>query len=453
MVNCSKLNKVKCNENSEHCNWVSGKGCKSLYTQRTRSTNKRSTNTYNSTIKSSSPMNHKLLDKGTYGCVINPPIFQKSQIIQVILPYRNQHPSDISKIYKGGVEEFTDEYKLLRQVQKIDPYNQFTTKLKGAMILNGETIDNPSIRQCLTKENKKEYQKKYYQIILENGGVRTDKEYKIQYYDFLQKLKVFLKGMKKLQSKGFVHLDIKPANVLISDEKINLIDFGIMTNVDSLFTLDNIHVLGYLEYPFYPPEFYLAYSYIKRGEISTDKLEKLFNQDFLIQKNLRDRYIQGVSEFILALNTKIAQGKTNIEDLFTREIAMKADVFSIASIISALSKNIQYSQTLQYEQKSFVNTLHSRCFEINPLKRISITNLLKMVSDEEENYSSNTGSTTTIVSLSDGSSSSLNVSSGGAQQINKMTRTYCEKIPMRMLRAEMKPEVKRKIRQSRRGLL
>jgi serine/threonine protein kinase len=431
---------MKCKENQEHCNWVSGKGCKSLHTQRTRST----TNSYNSSIKTSLQIKHTLIDKGTYGCVINPPIFEKSQIIKVILPYRNKHPSDISKLYKGGIEQFNEEYELLDKVQKIDPYNQFTTKMKGAMILHGEAVNSPSIKTCLTKENRKEFHKSYYQLILEYGGVRTDKEYKIQYYEFLQKLKVFLKGIKKLQSQGFVHMDIKPANVLISDEKINLIDFGLMTNVESLFTFDNRTALCYLEYPFYPPEFYLAYCYIKYGEMPTEKLETLFNQDFLIRKNLRDRYINGVSEFINVLNTKISKGKTNIDDLFTREIAMKADVFSIASIISALSKNIQYSQTLEYEQQSFVNNLHSKCFEINPLKRISITNLLKMVSDEEENYSSNTD--LTIISLSDGSSSSLNISSGGAK---KMNRTYCEKIPMRMLRAEMKPEVKRKIRQSR----
>lgn len=392
--------------------------------------------------------NYSLIAQGTYGCVINPPIYKKEQIIKSILPYHNKHSTDISKIYKDGETEFKDEYSLLRKVKQIDPQNQFTTKLKGAMILNGNTIDNPRLNNCLTKENQNESSKTYYQIVLENGGVQTNKTYKLTYYEYLQKLKVFLKGMTKLQSKRFVHMDIKPENVLISDKKINLIDFGLMTTSDLLFTYENRKALGYLEYPYYPPEFYLAYMYIKYGQILNDGLEKLFNQYFVVQNNLQERYHTGVSEFMNYMYMNISQGKSNIDDLFTEEIAMKADVFSISFIIHALNKNLQQTEELNYEQKVFINNLHNRCFEINPLKRISMKDLLKIVSDEEEKYSSSKSGS--LVSLSDSSSSSLNVSIGG---VKKMKRISCAKIPMRLLKVQMNPELKQEMRKSRHNIL
>lgn len=489
MVNCSKLQKNKCRENPDYCNWVSGKGCKSLHTQRTRSktgikqTSQTKTSTKLSPIKetqetqtkeskttrskrsssssSSSKIKYKLIDSGTYGCVINPPFDQKQNIYEVILPYKNKESSDIAKIYKDGADEFNDEFELLEKVQTIDPKNEFTTKMKGAMIIDGETINDATISSCLTK--KKEARKYYYQLILENGGVRTDKSYSLTYPDFLRKFKVFLKGMLKLQSKNFVHMDIKPANVLISDKKINLIDFGLMTTANKLFTSDNKHALGYLEYPYYPPEFYISYSYIKYGEITKDRLETLFNQEFLTKpgnSKLLIKYHNGVTEFVQSVQRQIANYKP-IREIFTKELAKKADVFSIAYIIIALNQNIRYSHKVDEgnEQKKFVDTIYERCIDTNPYKRISMEELYDMVSNENTKYNSassgtrsrsssvpSSSSSDSVFSLSPASSkSSLSISRGGNL---KMRKTNCDKVPKYMLRVEMSPGFKRNLRKS-----
>ena len=43
----------------------------------------------------------KLLDSGSYGCVVIPPI--KSNIIEVKKPYTNKKHDDIGKIFKTSV--------------------------------------------------------------------------------------------------------------------------------------------------------------------------------------------------------------------------------------------------------------------------------------------------------------------------------------------------------------
>lgn len=487
MVNCSKLQKNKCLENPEYCNWVSGKGCKSLHTQRTRSkSGTKQTSLIKTSVKKLSPIKetqtkkskttrskrsspstsslkikYKLIDSGTYGCVINPPFDEQQNIHEVILPYKNKESSDIAKIYKDGAEEFNDELELLEKVQEIDPKNKFTTKIKGAMVIDGETINNATVSSCLTK--KKAARKYYHQLILENGGVRTDKSYRLTYPDFLRKFKVFLKGMLKLQSKNFVHMDIKPANVLISDKKINLIDFGLMTYASRIFTYNNRHALGYLEYPYYPPEFYISYSYLKYGEINKDRLETLFNQDFLTKpgnSKLLMKYHSGVTEFIQSIRQQISKFK-HIWEIFSNDLAKKADVFSIAYIIIALNQNIRYSRQVdeENEQKNFVDTLYERCIETNPYKRISMEELYNMVSNEYAKYNSSSSagksskdssvpssSSESIYLLSPVSSkSSLSVSRGGNLKIRK---TNCDKVPKYMLRVEMSPGVKRNLRKS-----
>lgn len=384
---------------------------------------------------------YNLIDSGTYGCVINPPFYNKESIQKVILPYTQKESSDIAKIYKDGEKEFKDEYELLQRIQKIDPKNEFTTKMKGAMIIKGKNI-NDDISNCLTKDNEKKANKYYHQIILENGGVRTDKSYKLTYSSFLKKFKVFIRGMLKLQSKNFVHMDIKPANVLISSKKINLIDFGLMTTIDKLFTYDNRHALGYLEYPYYPPEFYMAYMYVKYGRISNTGLEKFFSQSILSKYNLYVNYYKGVYEFKNIIDSSISKGKDSVKDLFPPEIATKTDVFSIAYVISALNKNIQYDNDFSkyIQQKHFVNMIHTRCIDANPYSRISMKELYKMVSDEQAK--SPKGSYKSPISVN-----SEDVI-GGKVKMRKM-QTNCDKVPKYMLRVNMNPKLKKLLRKSR----
>lgn len=413
----------------------------------------------------SSPENYKLLDSGTYGCVVMPPFDNKHIVQKVIMPYKNKQSSDIAKIFKKGENDFDEEVKLINKVEKIDPKNKFTTKMKGSMIINGKKIDNEDIQVCLIDKRNIDTYKTfepdaekmndfYHQLILENGGVRTDKTYSLTYPEFVSKFRVFIQGMLKLQEHNFVHLDIKPANVLISDKKINLIDFGLMSEFDELYTKQFKHILEYSRgYIFYPPEFYLAHLYLEIYNFvsSQPTVLKLWTgirnrielQNFLeksiINRNvkLRHQYEKGITEHYDIITKKIEDGVIEISELFPKEVAMKADVYSISYIISALNKNITFSnndaeKTIQQE---FIDKIHEKCFESNPYERITMKELYDLINQEYKSI--NKSSSSSKQSTNDSKSSKT--SKGGNL---KLKRSKCSMIPKYMLRVEMDPEFK-----------
>jgi serine/threonine protein kinase len=437
-----------------------------------------------SSIKSSSfssPEKHKLLDSGTYGCVVMPPFDNKHVVHKVIMPYKNKQSSDIAKIFKRGENDFNEEVKLIEKIEKIDPKNKFTTKMKGSMIINGKKVDDENIQICLIDKKvfdtyqtivaDTEYMNNhYYQLILENGGVRTDKTYSLTYPEFVSKFKVFIQGMLRLQEQNLVHLDIKPANVLISDKKINLIDFGLMSEFDELFTEQFQHILEYSKgYIYYPPEFYLAHLYLELYNFipsqptilnlwtGRNRIElETFLEKSIINRNvkLKQQYEKGIQEHYDIIAKKIEDGVIEISELFPKEIAMKADVYSISYIITALNKNITFSnndaeKTMQQE---FIDKIHEKCFESNPYKRITMKELYDLINQEYKfiNKSSSKSSSKSNQKLTKGSKSSKTPKTSKGGNL-KLKRSKCSMIPKYMLRVEMDPVFKQRALDIKKG--
>ena len=328
----------------------------------------------------------KLLDSGTYGCVIQPPMYQKSVIYKSIIPYKNKNKTDISKIFKRE-KTFHRELDLLQTVEKIDPKSTFTAKLKGANAIQSNSIQRDAL-ECLTKNYMKPQEKIYYQIILENGGVRVDRNYLLKYDDFLNKFLVFLKGMTELHSNNLLHLDIKPANVLISNTKISLIDYSLMIEMDKIYDKSNNHMLSAMGYNYYPPELFVSYLLLnsyRNNDVKVlkeifKKMRKLkyFDQRYLLENPmLRQRYISGVKEFIVDI---IKKGEFSNEKIFNN-LPQKIDVFSLSMILAALNKRILYTNQ---REKMFVNKLMILCYEINPYKRTTFQELYELVKKEKE---------------------------------------------------------------------
>lgn len=359
----------------------------------------------------------KLIDSGSYGCVIIPPISQESDVYMTIIPYTNKKENDISKVFKKE-KAFYNELELIKKVQMIDPDSIFTTKLKGANFINNKSIDQHVI-DCLSAKDPSVTYPTYGQIILENGGVRVDKYDSLTYEDFLYKFKIFIEGMLKIQKNGLVHQDIKPGNVLISGEKISLIDFGLMTDENSVFVKDNYRLLNFMNYPYYPPEFFMASIMLKQSHSSKNfvkklkklpsimKSKKFFDQRFLVRNtSLQEKYITGVKSFIREI---IDRGITSSSDLFNAEMAKKADVFSTAYIISALNKVIDFANQ---DQKNFVDHIYNKCIEINPYSRISFRELYDLLQKEIEKMGND-----------------RSIMRGGA-----LIKTGCDKVPRQLLK-------------------
>jgi serine/threonine protein kinase len=318
----------------------------------------------------------ELIDSGTYGCVMMPPVTEKKYIIKNDIQYEDRANDDISKLYKAGYKEYLKELQILNFIQKIDPSNKFTTKLKGAQHLSSNIFDDidSNVNYCL--RNKK--QNIYYQIILENGGKKLTDEYQLSYNKFLELFKPFIKGIIKLHKNGIVHRDIKPANVLIKKTKISLIDFGLSCRSKDVFKEKYNHILSY-HYTWYPPEFYIAYILLRGYSLQNSesilhimKHEGYFTHSYMTL-SLQNIYEEGISKFIEDVKQS---GITNFDDIFTPELALKSDMFPIAHLISALNKNIIYKNS---EQKSFIEYLYNRCIDCNPYTRISSEELYNII--------------------------------------------------------------------------
>lgn len=326
--------------------------------------------------------NIQLIDSGSYGCVIKPPLFQNDIVIKDIIKYKDIAGDDIGKIYKGSLEKFNTELVLLKKIEKIDPEGNFTVKLKGALEIIGDVVKkHQTLYKCVRNNNKK-----YYEIILENGGFPLkSKLYQVSYNNFIYFFKVFLLGMIELKKNNLVHCDIKPANVLINKNKISLIDFGLTREAKNVYHNTSLNILSY-KYPFYPPEFYISAIVLRRQhkrpihELIKDsffdmEIDKYFASKHYT-KELIDYYKRGIDKFY---NEILRRGLNTFQEIFNEEIAYKADVFALAYILKALDSNMIYDNNLQ---KGFVNDLYIRCIEPNPYDRISINDLYDLVRNE-----------------------------------------------------------------------
>lgn len=318
----------------------------------------------------------KLNDSGTYGCIITPPIIEDRYIIKNDIKYTQSNNNDIAKIYKTGSKEYKKELKILKKIQKIDPNNIFTIKLKGAQTISSNVLNNNNeITSCLNNNNVKYY----YQIILENGGQNLKFDLNIKYKKFIKLFKKFIKGLVILQKHNLVHRDIKPANVLIKEDKISLIDFGLCCKTDDVYKSTSRYVLSY-HYPYYPPEFYIASLCVYEGEKGLD-ISKIIERSY--ETMIKDRYFDhsymtpelkktyenGIKDFINDIKLKKL---TKYNDIFTKKIALKADVFPLSQLLATIYNKIKYNNI---NEKAFIYNIYTKCIECNPYKRISMQEL------------------------------------------------------------------------------
>jgi serine/threonine protein kinase len=412
MVACSKLKKARCISKTSACNWEIGRGCKKAIQRGKKSQKFNTLSKKRATKASSSPFfEYNFISSGSYGCVISPPVRDRSNILSTIIPYQNENKKDVGKVFKNGKKYFEQELKLLKDMRRIDPENKFTVKLKGANKISRKAFKySGNTLTCLETVSNA-----YYQIILQNGGISVNNKYKISYYNSLVLLRRLFKGLMLMQQKKLIHCDIKPENVLINNEKLSLIDFGLSTKSNKLYTKYNVKLLSYKNYPYIPPEFFIASLFLKYDKyISAKKanseyfIENLYNvlersgffdQRYLINDlKLRENYMKGILNFIKTIKLKKIY---KFRDIFNEEFAFKVDVFSMSYIIASLNKNMKFTNN---DQKLFINKIHKTCLDPNPYTRKSLLDIYTMIDNEIINQQKimqkggNVGTTGTVAS-------------------------------------------------------
>jgi serine/threonine protein kinase len=226
-----------------------------------------------------------LLGSGGYGCVIHPPLeFIKDVVIDK--SYIDKEDDDIAKIFinipkKNTKSNYDKEIQELNYIAKIDPTHIFTVPFKAACYGKDHVVTNinkmsisfinedgnknknllDKLYKCIdyTKQNET-----LYQIILGDGGMELNKSTeKISFAELLSILKKYIEGIIVLGKHNVIHQDIKTANVLLKDRKLNIIDFGLSIPMKDAYVRkdgDHLHSL----YLYHPPDYYmLDYIFLK----------------------------------------------------------------------------------------------------------------------------------------------------------------------------------------------
>lgn len=330
----------------------------------------------------------KLISKGSYGCTVNPPY---NNFEEIIIPYKDKSKNDIGKIYKTSNDaknEFYSELKILLKIQEIDKNNIFTVKLKGANLINKNNINSTSIRHCIFSHNTVSNDNDNdndmcYQIILENGGDIIHHIKKISFLKFIKMFKNFLIGIKLLHDNNLIHNDMHELNILISNKKLNLIDFGLSRNIDTFFSKNN-HNWG-TQHLYFPPELFICYhlyNYKDDKELFIKKLVILFNSKIL--KKFIYEYNDGshtdmaqTSNSIKSFISNIILNNKGFDDVYNKELVYKKDVYSLSYFIFYI---IKYNKdTYTTNELSILYEIFYMMHNQDPFKRSSISELISYI--------------------------------------------------------------------------
>jgi serine/threonine protein kinase len=234
---------------------------------------------------------------------------------------------------------------------------------------------------------------KLYQLVFEYAGICINKiDYSITFKDFMYMIHKFYNGIKSLHQYNIVHRDIKPLNILIDNNNLKIIDFGISCDVSKVFSKNEDYILSYM-YMYNPPEFYilhLLYAELERSDFVialenilnilgnyTDKLEKYY-QDHYYKYNKNEPY--NIFSYKKAFNdfhyTIRELNIYKIEELFTNDMAFKSDIYSSSFILKHLKKHIIFENM---NQKAFFNHLFNITYSLNVFKRANIHEILEFI--------------------------------------------------------------------------
>jgi serine/threonine protein kinase len=306
---------------------------------------------------------YELIGEGSYGCVVKPVILNK--IKKEYMKYMEKDKNDIGKLFISGYDDFKTEYDIGKFIHKLDKNNEFTTKMKGAYKIWNKL--EGKVSECMF------HNREFYEIIYENGGKEIDN---VIIKDILTKLKNLLKGLQRLHKNGFLHMDIKPANLLINLEKISLIDYGLTELMKNVYKNENRRVLSFL-YPFYPPEFMIMYNVLKERENNAEKDYK----SKIKEKNIFQS-IYALKKYY-KIDIKNKERLNEIKELLKKDYiniikknTEKADIYSIGIVLLIIKENIEFKNK---EEEKIYNEIVKNTINHNVEKRWSSDEIIKYI--------------------------------------------------------------------------
>lgn len=212
----------------------------------------------------------KYVARGTYGCVLAPPV----PCADGKLAAHTTNENVVSKVFhsRHSMEDEAVSYK--RLVKEIDPKGFFTVKLFGQCSVNIGSIPSKEVAACKYNTTEEDDADRYIkigldpdltQLLYDNGGKALNTvRGKGMFKKILFAMRPLFRGIVSMARTGMVHQDIKPPNVVYNKktDRMFLIDFGLSANHDDIYKTDHINILQY-RYPYFPPEYRWASAIIK----------------------------------------------------------------------------------------------------------------------------------------------------------------------------------------------
>jgi serine/threonine protein kinase len=190
----------------------------------------------------------KMLGAGTYGCVFDKPFKCKTD---------KRFKEGVGKVFNNK-QSADEEFKESTSFEEFDSEQAFTNPTLGkCSVTDDEVKTDKDYKKCMIIKNKSQ---DYEQIIYKHTGVDLQVYAPKNKFDstIVKGFVNVLKGLVSLQKFQRVHRDIKPPNMLITDEsKMLLIDFGLMCNYNKIYNVKESNFTLIYDYYIYPPEFKL----------------------------------------------------------------------------------------------------------------------------------------------------------------------------------------------------
>lgn len=321
----------------------------------------------------------EFLGQGTYGCVFFPSIECRDRLQQ-----KESFYNGVSKVFKTK-KDMNDELKETKKISKMDKQGLYTNKALGSCEVSTENFSSKETGPCRYMPHMQNKSKKsiiYDQIFYEHKGIDLNQFMRKNFslsYTFNYVLNI-LKGIQMLIKHKYVHLDLKPDNILISDSnKALLIDFGLGRPFKKLYDYNNSNYILEYSYEWYAPEFKLFFdSY--RNMLPEYQLKEFIEFNNSKYNRAYKKYSKNVIEsettdFVTRYRREFALGDIKQSEFFIKNFAHKADLFSLGTIMYYIHEKAQKDNDFKLYGQQFKNIL-DKAIRINPYERATVNELI-----------------------------------------------------------------------------
>lgn len=215
-------------------------------------------------------MDVKYIGKGAYGCVFMPALSCEGQVRS-----KRKDATDVGKLFRNP-RDFSDEMKAYKIIKALDPKSEWSLPIKKACKANIHEVNDSLLKCPFIQEDVGTGERiEYMQIVMPYGGIplrllfrgrhpQQSLYAKPSIKDLTAFMKTVLKGISKIDQAGYVHMDVKPANILLRKKgkaatQAYLIDFSLLQKKTGVYDYRTNQFIFRTKYVWYPPEFTIFY--------------------------------------------------------------------------------------------------------------------------------------------------------------------------------------------------